>query len=272
MEIPEMKFVMLRYPHWRCQLIKPQKIETLDKLSSGISLELNKVLLEHSPTRNIKGIPTNQTKEITEKRSDDSPVLQFLLMDPVNSPLIFPENFQMKGDRIAVPFELGWRIFTIKIHRFQHLKEDPHFDCEEYDEGKTYGACVRQELKGVFKKVLNCTPPLLMEEPDDDDDFCSQRFNVTEQEGNRIRDLFESHFNLFKPSSCKKPCTRTTYEVQSMEVLKYPAPYIGLSFDSTVELTETKFRNNFVTLLTGLGGSVKQLNDQFKHLSIKFIF
>ena len=53
---------------------------------------------------------------------------------------------------------------------------------------------------------------------------------------------------------------------------KYPAPYIGLSFDSTVELTETKFRNNFVTLLTGLGGSVKQLNDQFKHLSIKFIF
>ena len=76
MEIPEMKFVMLRYPHWRCQLIKPQKIETLDKLSSGISLELNKVLLEHSPTRNIKGIPTNHAKEITEKRNDyDSPVL-----------------------------------------------------------------------------------------------------------------------------------------------------------------------------------------------------
>ena len=48
----------------------------------------------------------------------------------------------MKGDRIAVPFELGWRIFTIKIHRFQHLKEDPHSDCEEYDKGKTYGACV----------------------------------------------------------------------------------------------------------------------------------
>ena len=126
-------------------------------------------------------------------------------------------------------------------------------------------------LVSCFKKALNCTPPLLVEEPDDDDDFCSQRFNVTEQEGNRIRDLFENHFNLFKPSSCKKPCTRTTYEVQSMEVLKYPAPYIGLSFDSTVELTETKFRNNFVTLLTGLGGSVKQLNDQFKHLSVKFI-
>ena len=110
-----------------------------------------------------------------------------------------------------------------------------------------------------------------MEEPDEHDDFCSQRFNVTEQEGNRIRDLFESHFNLFKPSSCKKPCTRTTYEVQSMEILKYPAPYIGLSFDSTVALTETKFRNDFVTLLTGLGGSVNQLSDQFKHLSVKFI-
>ena len=75
MEIPETKFVMLRYSQWRYQPIKPKKIKTLDKLSS---LELNKVLLplEHSPTRNIKGIPTNHAKEITEKRNDyDSPVL-----------------------------------------------------------------------------------------------------------------------------------------------------------------------------------------------------
>jgi len=44
-----------------------------------------------------------------------------------------------------------------------------------------------------------------VEEPDEHDDFCSQRFNVTEQEGNRIRDLFESHFNLFKPSLARNP-------------------------------------------------------------------
>ena len=205
-----MKFVMLRYPHWRCQLIKPQKIETLDKLSSDISLELNKVLLEHSPTRNIKGTPTNHVKEITEKRSitcasNSSNGSSYLSLD---------FSWKFSNERWSDCSSLWTGVEDINNYDSSFHTEDPHLYCEEYEEGKTYGACVRQELKGIFKKALNCTPPLLVEEPDEHDDFCSQRFNVTEQERNRIlRDLYESHFNLFKPSSCKNPSTRTTYEV-----------------------------------------------------------
>ena len=80
---------------------------------------------------------------------------------------------------------------------------------------------------------------------------------MTEDEGNKIRDLFENTFN-FKPSMCKKPCSQTTYEVQSMPVVKYTTSSIGLNFDSFVDLTESEFRTTFVSLLTGLGGSVSK--------------
>ena len=162
----------------------------------------------------------------------------------------------MKGDRIRAPFDLGWRIFTIKVVRFKHLNNDPHFDCEEYNEDSSYGGCLKKELRKIYESALNCTPPLLVEEPSRNVPVCNKRFNMTEDKGNQIRDMFENNFN-FKPALCKKPCTQTTYEVQSMQVIKYPTSSIGLNFDSSVDLTETEFRTTFVMLLTGLGGSVR---------------
>ena len=276
-EYPKVEFRMLRYPHWRCQLLKPNKMKSIDKHTSFISLYVNEQVVKHSleDVRNtvLKGdrnnsksvLPKNIPKEglrrsemrRVQKSVKNSPLLDVLLMDPANSPLIFPHNFQMRGDRIRVPLELGWRIFTIKVLRFQNLNNDPHFDCEEYNEDKSYGACLKKELRNIYEVALNCTPPLLSEEPSADVDVCNKRFNVTEDEGNKIRDLFENTFN-FKPSMCKKPCSQTTYEVQSMPVVKYTTSSIGLNFDSFVDLTESEFRTTFVSLLTGLGGSVSK--------------
>ena len=210
--------------------MKPNKVKSIDKHTSFISLYVNEAFLEY-----------------LKKSDKNSPMLDVLLMDPANSPLIFPHNFQMRGDRIRVPFDLGWRIFTIKVLRFQNLNNDPHFDCEEYNEVNSYGASLKKELRNIYEVALNCTPPLLSEEPSADVDVCNKRFNVTEDEGNKIRDLFDNNFN-FKPTFCKKPCTQTTYEVQSMQVIKSPISSIGLNFDSFVDLTESEFKTTIVAV------------------------
>ena len=105
-ETPEVEFRMLRYPHWRCQLLKPNKLKSIDKLTSFLSLHVNPPVLKHS----LEDLENTVLKNVK-----DTPMLDILFMDPANSPLIFPHNFQMRGDRIRVPLDLGWRIFTIKV-------------------------------------------------------------------------------------------------------------------------------------------------------------
>ena len=185
------EFRMLRYPYWRCQLIKPSKIRSIEKTTSFINLDLNasvfKKILEDEPT-------------------NSSTMLNVLLQDPTNSPLTYPLNFQMSGDRIRVPFKKAWRIFQIRVFRTHHVQGDPNFDCMEYTEENTFGECVQKQLSDIFKGSLNCTPPLMMQKPSEPH-VCNQRFHLTRDEGNRIRDLFDQiHFD-FIPSVCKRPCT-----------------------------------------------------------------
>ena len=72
----------------------------------------------------------------------------------------------------------------------------------------------------------------------------------------------------FKPLLCKKPCTETTYEVQAMQMINMQSSGIGLIFDTSVDVTQTEFTATFVTLLTGLGGSVSQLRHKFEFSNI----
>ena len=103
-ETPEVEFRMLRYPHWRCQLLKPSKIKSLDKDTSFISLQVNHSLkdfkgdMEHPKSAlpkyiQKKGLQKGNMKKV--KQGDkDSPMLDFLLVDPANSPLIFPKTYK----------------------------------------------------------------------------------------------------------------------------------------------------------------------------------
>ena len=68
-----------------------------------------------------------------------------------------------------------------------------------------------------------------------------EKSDQKDEKSDKIRDLFESHLD-FKSSLCKKPCTQTTYEVQSKQKMIYHNSQFGLIFDTTVELTETIFR------------------------------
>ena len=232
-ETTEEEFRIMRCPYWRCQLIKPSKIKSINKNTSFISM----------------------TSAFPEVRNESS--MSVLLLDPKNSPLTYPLNFQMRGHHIRVPFEKGWRIFKIKVLRSEHVQGDPNFECTKYDEDNTYGDCVQKEMRNIIVDVLNCTPPQMMIQEYPDDHVCNQRFDMNVEEGNELRDFFEILFD-FKPSACKRPCTQTTYEVQSTQEVEYPHSSIGLNFESVVDVTQAEFRTTFATLLTGLGGSVSR--------------
>ena len=177
---------MLIYPYGRCQLVKPPRIKGI----SWISLILN------SPTI---------SKLTTEIQGDFS--LNFLLMDPVNSPLVFPTNFQMKGSEMKVQLKTpskktllkGWHPYLVKISQSRHVKDDPRYGCREYSLNDSYGNCVKKEWKGRFLKMLNCTPPMLLDS--DTSQMCDKRFDLEPGEKSRkINELFLSQD--FDSSSC----------------------------------------------------------------------
>ena len=238
----ELQLKDLLFPYGRCLLIKP----TTD---DSISLKKLFIYPNKEAFLNLTG-----GQDIT---------LKVFLMDPINSPLIYPMNFQMKGDHIRVQLDplknddKSW-LFAVKVSQSHHVQGDPLFDCTDYTEEKSYEGCVREELSGIFKEKLNCIPPLLSYETDQ---TCNVRFNLTKDESREIFDLFWNNYLNFEPSRCRKPCTHTTYEVQLKQVMEVTGyVLIGISFETVVEVTRSKFSTNIMTVLTSLGGSVGQRN------------
>ena len=132
---PLAEFRILTFPYGRCQLLKPpQHLEI-----SGYWLEFHEATLKPFTHLNI------------------------LLMDPVNSPLIYPTNFQMKGSQIKVRIKTlkkSWHPYQIKISQSHHVEDDPQYDCKEYSLNNTYSECIKEEWKEKFLGMLNCTPPM----------------------------------------------------------------------------------------------------------------
>ena len=191
----------LLFPYGRCLLIKPQ---------TNKSISLKKLFF--SPN-----------KEVFLNLTGGGPVtLKVFMMDPINSPLIYPMNFQMKGDHIEIHLDplkndnISW-LFAVKVSRSYHVQGDPLFDCTDYTVEESYGDCVREELSRIFEKRLKCIPPLLSSDPDQ---TCNTRVNLTEKESTEIFQLFWNNYLNFEPSLCKKPCTQTTYQVQLKQVME----------------------------------------------------
>ena len=228
---PNIQVRMLRAPHGKCLLIQPPIDDT-----SFISLVLNKTSLM--------------------KLRKGSMMLNIFLMDPINSPQIFPSNFQMRGSSIKVDIhENRYWEFASKVVRLYHLQDDPHFDCTVYERGKTYGDCVRKELQDIFKRQLGCIPPLLATSGRVSK-ICNSRFNVSSERRDEIETFFHSYWS-FQPNQCKRPCTETTYYVHSTIDMKQANTEIGINFDPSVDITRSKFTSSVMTVFYSLGGSVR---------------
>ena len=229
----DVEFLILQFPYGRCILVRaPTDLKRFKRLELSMKTEA------------LINATGSQSR------------LKIFLLDPINSHLISPMN-DMKGDHIEIPITgLFWNFF-VRVSRSHHVQEDPLFECKEYDKDHSYGECVQNELKALFKKELNCTPPLLAQQGDP---VCNTRFNVTREEGLNIRNLFDNNYFHFEPSVCKRPCIRTTYSVQKRENWKPELRFLLLqiSFDSVVEVTRSKFSTNLMTVLVSVGGSVSK--------------
>ena len=104
------------------------EMKSIDKHISFISLIVNhslrnsKEIATKDNTKNPKRGPKVWTEEETSKGRDEEGQTGRSRFSHAGSSLDgpgqFPHNLQMKGDRIRAPFDLGWRIFTIKVLRF----------------------------------------------------------------------------------------------------------------------------------------------------------
>ena len=160
---PNYRFRLMAFPHFRCQVVKATRVQNI----SGVDLFLN--------TTNMLGL--NDRKE--------DYYISILLMDPVNSPLLFPESFQMT-DPIKVSInDPAIYSYLVKLSQTQHVEGDPHFDCKDYSLFNTYGQCIREELERRFNDILNCTPPWLPSNY-----ICSEEMKLGEKETKILDELF----------------------------------------------------------------------------------
>ena len=104
------QFKTLLYPYGKCLLVKPK-----ENMTSFKNLFLKSNAADWS--------------------SDVH--LNVFLMDPVNSPMILPEFFQMKGDYIRVPLMKEVHSFVTRISRTYHIEGNPTFPCKEYNQGQS---------------------------------------------------------------------------------------------------------------------------------------
>ena len=227
---------MLLYPQGRCLVIKPPAEE----------IESFKFLYLMS----IKTDIVNQTVKPA--------IVKVFLMDPINDPLIYPIDLQMRGDQIKVLLDKksSWYHFIIRVSRSYHVEGDPLFDCKEYSQEDTFGDCVHQEMKGIFEEKLNCTPPGLLKRSEE---MCNVSFDKTKEESAEITQLFWNHYYNFESSSCRAPCSQTTYDVRLNSVADYDKLGVKLTFEPIVHVTRSVFSYSMVDFLTSLGGSVSIL-------------
>ena len=163
LKTPVSVFRMMMYPFGRCQLVRPTEFPN----TISMSLAMN--------TTNILKL----SDEVAEKR------MNVLLMDPVNSPLIFPITFQMRGTPIKLKIkEKRWHSYLVKVSQSRNVEGNPQFDCKDYSVDDTYGDCIKEEFQRRFIEILNCTPPWIPSSQ-----MCNKRLTPKKEDADKLNEL-----------------------------------------------------------------------------------
>jgi hypothetical protein len=164
----------------------------------------------------------------------------------------------MNYDRDDNSFEY---IFGIKISQSTHVSGDTLLDCTEYSAGHSYNGCVKKELVDLYEENLGCGPPLLA---GNYSNICNKTFNLTTSEDAKIKHMFWDIYGTYRPTTCKVPCTKTTFEPYLKHEIGTNHPHNSFIFyiDPKVSVTRSVFSISTQTLLTRLGGSVSPSNIQ----------
>ena len=75
-------------------------------------------------------------------------------MDKVNSLRLYPNHLEMIGDPIGIRIkEPLAKFYKTKVSRFEHVPDDPLFDCDVYSVDNSYNNCIQDELLGLGLEI-----------------------------------------------------------------------------------------------------------------------
>ena len=146
--------------------------------------------------------------------------------------------------------------FKTKISMFEHVQDDPLFQCAVYTTDSSYNDCIQEELLGLIEEEIGCHPPLLAK---DEKRMCNKRFNVSSDQNKRITKLLMSLYTHDRTFNCRTPCTTNVYNTKYAQTMPSPISnitFLILMFEKTLEVEHSTFSINGQTFLTRLGGSV----------------
>ena len=182
--------------------------------------------------------------------------LRVFFMDNRNSPKYNLDNMEMVGDQIEIGPEQNRTIssFRTRISRSEHVTGDPLFDCALYTEDNSFEDCIKKDFKKTFETTFGCQPPPFT---DDIRNICNQKFNFSPNETCEIEKRMEYLVSKNLSPNCKFPCTKSKYTTR----FKSKTPYwtgtaIYIVFDQALDVAQSRFSINSLTLLTRLGGLI----------------
>ena len=112
----------------------------------------------------------------------------------------------------------------------------------------------RKISKKTFETTFGCQPPPFA---DHTHNICNQKFNFSPNETCEIEKWMEYLVSQNWSPNCKVPCTKSKYTTR----FKSKTPYwngaaIYIVFDQTLDVAQSRFSINSLTLLTRLGGLI----------------
>ena len=146
--------------------------------------------------------------------------------------------------------------FKTKVSRFEHVQDDPLFQCAVYTADNSYNDCIQDELLGLIEEEIDCQPPLLAK---DQTRMCDKRFNVSSDQNQKIERLLRLQQTHDRTFNCRTPCTTNVYTskyAQTMPSSISNTTGLFLVFEKTLVVGHSTFSINSQTFLTRLGGSV----------------
>ena len=159
---------------------------------------------------------------------------------------------------------------SIDIHKFEWSKyvikveQLSYFDPRNPDNCKTFAyeefdKCVDEEVKKVWKPLINCNPPWLTSE-----DQCNRMFNITTDNGNEIYEkTLKTQFGIYQMKTfpakekCFNPCTvaQSMVLVSGRDKDQYNS-LVTLDFEEQVVYTTKKLAYGPSEFLIDLGSSL----------------
>ena len=231
----DIKLRTLAYPHSRCLSIGPPKESFNDTDINSLMLTLNETYIQEHNFLTFH--------------------LRIYFMDKINSLQLYPNEMEMRGDRVKIEMhgEKSLLSFKSQISRYVHTPGDPLLDCAVYTEENSYSNCIRKELDDTFMQKIGCVPPLI---ETDTNKMCNKKFNVSRKIDQDMSTIFKSLYHHNRKYKCRNPCTRNIYRSSFVHESPKRKRSLVVVFDKTIDMVNSLFNIDGQTLLTRLGGSV----------------